>query len=137
MKMIESRIDSIKDDLELFDDDLQKYEYIIDLGKSLPNLEEEHKKDENLVQGCTSKVWLICEKKDDILVFKADSNAAIVKGLVKIILTIFNNLSAKEILDFDTQILQKLNLQEIITPNRQSGVQGMIKRIKEYAKAFA
>ncbi|AXH14398.1 sulfur acceptor/SufS accessory protein [Malaciobacter mytili LMG 24559] len=135
--MIESRIDSIKDDLELFDDDLQKYEYIIDLGKSLPNLEEEHKKDENLVQGCTSKVWLICEKKDDILVFKADSNAAIVKGLVKIILTIFNNLSAKEILDFDTQILQKLNLQEIITPNRQSGVQGMIKRIKEYAKAFA
>ncbi|MFV0564025.1 SufE family protein [Malaciobacter mytili] len=135
--MIESRIDSIKDDLELFDDDLQKYEYIIDLGKSLPNLEEEHKKNENLVQGCTSKVWLICEKKDDILVFKADSNAAIVKGLVKIILTIFNNLSAKEILDFDTQILQKLNLQEIITPNRQSGVQGMIKRIKEYAKAFA
>ncbi len=135
--MIESRINSIKDDLELFDDDLQKYEYIIDLGKSLPNLEEEHKKDENLVQGCTSKVWLVCEKKDDILVFKADSNAAIVKGLVKIILTIFNNLSVKEILDFDIQILQKLNLQEIITPNRQSGVQGMIKRIKEYAKAFA
>ncbi len=135
--MIESRIDSIKDDLELFDDDLQKYEYIIDIGKSLPNLEEEHKKDENLVQGCTSKVWLICEKKDNILVFQADSNAAIVKGLVKIILTIFNNLSAKEILDFDTQILQKLNLQEIITPNRQSGIQGMIKRIKEYAKAFA
>lgn len=135
--MIESKVDSIKEDLELFDDDLQKYEYIIDLGKSLPNLEEKHKKDENLVQGCTSKVWLVCEKKDGILVFKADSNAAIVKGLVKIILSIFNNLTAKEILEFDTQILQKLNLQEIITPNRQSGVQGMIKRIKEYAKAFA
>ncbi|AXH09129.1 sulfur acceptor/SufS accessory protein [Malaciobacter halophilus] len=135
--MVENRIDEIKDDLELFDDDLQKYEYIIDLGKSLEPLDEAHKKDENLVQGCTSKVWLICEKKDDILVFKADSNAAIVKGLVKILLTIFSGMKPQEIVDFDTQILQKLNLQEIITPNRQSGVQGMIKRIKEYANAFA
>lgn len=61
--MVENKIDEIKDDLELFDDDLQKYEYIIDLGKSLEPLEEKHKKDENLVQGCTSKVWLICEKR--------------------------------------------------------------------------
>ncbi|PHO12510.1 Fe-S metabolism associated SufE [Malaciobacter marinus] len=137
MKMVENKIDEIKEDLELFDDDLQKYEYIIDLGKSLEPLEEKHKKDENLVQGCTSKVWLICEKKDDILVFKADSNAAIVKGLVKILLSIFSGMKAQEIIDFDTQVLQKLNLQEIITPNRQSGVQGMIKRIKEYANAFA
>ncbi|RXJ92827.1 Fe-S metabolism associated SufE [Malaciobacter molluscorum] len=135
--MIENKIEEIKDDLEIFDDDLQKYEYIIDLGKSLEPLEEEHKKDENLVQGCTSKVWLICEKKDDKLIFKADSNAAIVKGLVKILLTIYSGLTPNEILQMDKQILQELKLEEIITPNRQSGVQGMIKRINEYAKAFA
>ncbi|RXJ98858.1 Fe-S metabolism associated SufE [Arcobacter sp. CECT 8986] len=135
--MIENKIEEIKDDLEIFDDDLQKYEYIIDLGKSLEPLEEEHKKDENLVQGCTSKVWLVCEKEDDKLIFKADSNAAIVKGLVKILLTIYSGLTPNEILQMDKQVLHELKLEEIITPNRQSGVQGMIKRINEYAKAFA
>lgn len=135
--MIENRIEEIKSDLEIFDDDLQKYEYIIDLGKSLTPLEEKHKKDENLVQGCTSKVWLVCEKDEDKLIFKADSNAAIVKGLVKILLTLYSGLTPNEILQMDKQVLQELKLEEIITPNRQSGVQGMIKRINEYAHAFA
>jgi cysteine desulfuration protein SufE len=90
--------------------------------------------DENLVQGCTSKVWLIKDKNSDELIFRADSNAAIVKGLVYMITTIFSNEKKDDINNLDINILDRLNLTEIITPNRQSGVQGMIKKIKEYAK---
>jgi len=134
--LMEQRVLQIKEDLELFDNDLDKYEYIIDLGKSLEPLDKDNEKDENLVQGCTSKVWLICEKKEDKLHFKANSNAMIVKGLVYILITLFSNLRAKEILDINLDVLKKLNLAEIITPNRQSGVVGMMKRIKEYAQAL-
>jgi len=131
---IEKKIDEFIEDLELFDDELDKYQYIIDLGKKLEKFDEANMIDENLVQGCTSKVWLIKEEVDGKLVFKADSNAAIVKGLVYIITTIFSNEDKNSINNFDINILDKLNLTEIITPNRQSGVQGMIKKIKEYAK---
>lgn len=133
---IKQRVDKIKDDLELFSDDLEKYEYIIDLGKQLEKLEPLHEKDENLVQGCTSKVWLICDKNNDKLFFKANSNALIVKGLVYILISVFSNLKPKEILEVNLDILKQLGLSEIITPNRQSGVVGMLKRIREYATAF-
>ena len=133
---IEQRVFQIREDLELFDNDLDKYEYIIDLGKTLAPLDPDQEKDENLVQGCTSKVWLICEKKEKKLYFKANSNAMIVKGLVYILISIFSNLSAKEILAINLDVLKKLDLAEIITPNRQSGVVGMMKRIKVYAKAL-
>jgi cysteine desulfuration protein SufE len=131
---VEKKIEEFKDDLELFDDELEKYQFIIDLGKKLNPLDEKEMVDENLVQGCTSKVWLVKDKKNDELIFRADSNAAIVKGLVYIITTIFSNEKKDDINNLDINILDKLNLTEIITPNRQSGVQGMIKKIKEYAK---
>lgn len=131
---IEKKIEEFKDDLELFDDELEKYQYIIDLGKKLNPLDEKDMIEENLVQGCTSKVWLLKDIKNNELVFKADSNAAIVKGLVYIITTIFSNEKKDDINNLDINILDRLNLSEIITPNRQSGVQGMIKKIKEYAK---
>ncbi|WP_428026950.1 SufE family protein [Arcobacter sp.] len=131
---IEKKIEEFKDDLELFDDELEKYQFIIDLGKKLNPLDEKDMVDENLVQGCTSKVWLVKDYENEKLIFKADSNAAIVKGLVYIITTIFSNEKKDDINNLDINILDKLNLTEIITPNRQSGVQGMIKKIKEYAK---
>lgn len=133
--MIKDIIEEFKEDLELFDDELEKYQYIIDLGKKLIPLDDKYMIDENLVQGCTSKVWLICEKLDGKLIFKANSDAAIVKGLVYILITIFSNNRAEDILDFDLELLTKLGLLEIITPNRQSGVRGMIKKIKEFAYA--
>jgi len=135
-KYIQKKLGEIKNDLELFDDDLDKYEYIIDLGKNLEPFDMHEQKEENLVQGCTSKVWLVCEPKENKLYFKANSNAQIVKGLVYIIISLFSNLSAMEILKTNNDILEELNLAEIITPNRQSGVRGMLKRIKEYAHAF-
>ena len=134
MTNIEQTIENIKDDLEFFEDELQKYDYIIDLGKKLQAFNEDDKKDEYLVQGCTSQVWLVPSIKDNILTIQGTSDAIIVKGLVYIILDIFNNRTIQEIQEFDINILSELGLAEIITPNRQSGVQGMIKKIIEVSK---
>lgn len=94
---IEKRLENIKEDLDFFDEELAKYEYIIDLGKKLPAFDEKNQIPENLVHGCTSQVWLICEKKDDKLIFKGTSDAIIVKGLVYIILEIFSNSTIEEL----------------------------------------
>lgn len=130
---IKQRVENIKEDLDFFDEELAKYEYIIDLGKKLPTFDEENKTPENLVHGCTSQVWLICEKKEDKLFFYGTSDAIIVKGLVYIILEIFSNSTIEELKEVDMDIVRELGLSEVITPNRQSGVIGMIKKIKEYA----
>jgi cysteine desulfuration protein SufE len=130
---IEKRVEEIKEDLEFFEDELQKYEYIIDLGKKLDPLDEKYQIPANLVHGCTSQVWLICEQIDNKLIFKGTSDAIIVKGLVYMILQIFSNSTIEELQEIDMDIVHELNLSEIITPNRQSGVIGMIKKIKEYA----
>ena len=130
---IEKRLENIKEDLEFFDEELAKYEYIIDLGKKLQPFDEKNQIPENLVHGCTSQVWLICEKKDNKLLFYGTSDAIIVKGLVYIILEIFSNSTIEELKDIDMYIVRELGLSEVITPNRQSGVIGMIKKIKEYA----
>lgn len=130
---IKQRVENIKEDLDFFDEELAKYEYIIDLGKKLPTFDEENKTPENLVHGCTSQVWLICEKKENKLFFKGTSDAIIVKGLVYIILEIFSNSAIEELKEVDMDIVRELGLSEVITPNRQSGVIGMIKKIKEYA----
>lgn len=133
MNIIEKRVNDIKEDLDFFEDELQKYEYIIDLGKKLPSFDEKNQIPENLVHGCTSQVWLICEKKEDKLFFYGTSDAIIVKGLVYIILEIFSNSTVEELKEVDMDIVRELNLSEVITPNRQSGVIGMMKKIKEYA----
>lgn len=130
---IEARVEEIKEDLDFFEDELQKYEYIIDLGKKLEPLDDEHKIPANLVHGCTSQVWLIVEQKDDKLYFYGTSDAIIVKGLVFMILQIFSGSSIEELKEIDMDIVHELKLSEVVTPNRQSGVIGMIKKIKEYA----
>lgn len=133
MSTIEQRVEEIKDDLDFFDDELAKYEYIIDLGKKLEEFDEKDKTPENIVHGCTSQVWLTCENKDGKLYFYGTSDAIIVKGLVYMILQIFSGSTIQELKDVDMDIVHELNLSEVITPNRQSGVLGMIKKIKEYA----
>ncbi|MCT7575027.1 SufE family protein [Aliarcobacter butzleri] len=133
MSTIEQRVEEIKDDLDFFDDELAKYEYIIDLGKKLEEFDEKDKTPENIVHGCTSQVWLTCENRDGKLYFYGTSDAIIVKGLVYMILQIFSGSTIQELRDVDMDIVHELNLSEVITPNRQSGVIGMIKKIKEYA----
>ena len=130
---IESKVENIKEDLDFFEEELQKYEYIIDLGKKLKPLDEEHQVPKNLVHGCTSQVWLICEQSDNKLFFYGTSDAIIVKGLVYMILEIFSGSTIEELKEIDMDIVHELGLSEVVTPNRQSGVIGMIKKIKEYA----
>ncbi len=133
MNKIQQRVEKIKEDLDFFDDELSKYEYIIDLGKKLPEFDEKDKIPSNIVHGCTSQVWLIHEIKDGKMYFHGTSDAIIVKGLVFMILEIFSDSTIQELKDIDMDIVHELNLSEVITPNRQSGVIGMMKKIKEYA----
>lgn len=130
---IESKVAEFKEDLDFFEDELQKYEFIIDLGKKLETLDDEYKIPANIVHGCTSQVWLICEEKDGKLFFKGTSDAVIVKGLVYMILQIFSGIDKETLKQTDMDIVYELELSEVITPNRQSGIIGMIKKIKEYA----
>ena len=134
MNIIEKRVEEIKENLEFFDDELAKYEYIIDLGKKLEEFKEEDKIPANIVHGCTSQVWLTHEIKDGKFYFYGTSDAIIVKGLVFMILKIFSDSTIEELKQIDMDIVHELNLSEIITPNRQSGIIGMMKKIKEYAQ---
>lgn len=133
MNSIEKRVENIKEDLDFFEDELSKYEYIIDLGKKLEEFNESDKIPENIVHGCTSQVWLTHETKDGKMYFHGTSDAIIVKGLVYMILQIFSDSTIEELKEIDMDIVHELKLSEIITPNRQSGVIGMMKKIKEYA----
>ncbi len=133
MSTIEQRVEEIKEDLDFFEDELQKYEYIIDLGKKLEEFDEKDKIPENIVHGCTSQVWLTHKQKDGKLYFYGTSDAIIVKGLVYMILKIFSDSTIQDLKDIDMDIVHELKLSEVITPNRQSGVIGMMKKIKEYA----
>lgn len=131
---IKDKVLKIKEDLDFFEDELQKYEYIIDLGKKLDKFDDKDKIPENIVHGCTSQVWLISEKKDEKLYFHGTSDTVIVKGLIYIILEIFSGEEIATLKETDMDVVYELGLSEVITPNRQSGVIGMIKKIKELAQ---
>ena len=129
-----NKINELKEELSFFDEELEKYEYIIELGKNSNSLDNEDKKEENIIQGCTSKLWLTYEYKNDNLIFHTDSDTVIVRGLATIIENIFSNEKAKDIVYFKTDILKGLGLTQIITPNRQNGIGNMIKQIQRLAK---
>ena len=131
---INEEIQTVVDELSIFFDVMDKYEYIIELGKSLGGLEERYKTEIYRVQGCQSKVWLHAYEKDNIIYFEADSDALIVKGLVQILIRIYTKHSAEEILNTDTSELKALGLGEIISSGRQNGIASMLKRIYSFAK---
>jgi cysteine desulfuration protein SufE len=131
---IEEKLKYFEEDLLLFEEETQKYEYIIDIGKNLKLLKDEDKVDSNLVKGCSSNVWVTYTKDEEKYYFHFDSEAIIVKGLCKIIQDIFNGQKKEDILNCDLQILSVLNMEAIISSNRQNGVKGMIEKIKEYVQ---
>ena len=128
--------EEIVDEFSMFDDWMQRYEYIIDLGKNLPLIQEEFKTDDNLIKGCQSKVWLKGEKKDDKIVFTADSDAILTKGIIAILIRVFSNQKASDILNADMDFIDKIGLKEHLSPTRANGLVSMIKNIKMYALAF-
>jgi cysteine desulfuration protein SufE len=126
----------IIDEFSMFDDWMQRYEYIIDLGKNLPLIKEELKTDDNLIKGCQSKVWLQGEQNDDKIVFTADSDAILTKGIIAILIRAFSNQKAIDILNADTDFIDEIGLKEHLSPTRANGLVSMIKNIKMYALAF-
>ncbi len=134
MNILEKRLDEVVEDFDLFDDELEKYEYIVDLGKRLKQISENNRNDAYLVKGCTSSVWIIPSLKNGKMIFEGDSNTVIVKGLVAILIKIFSDATPKEILGFDLKQLNRLGLAEIVTPTRQNGFTSIVNKIIEYAK---
>ncbi len=128
--------DAIIEDFELFDDWEGKYEYIIDLGKSLAGLADEHKTDQNIIQGCQSVVWLNAYKKDDLVFFEADSQAIIVKGLVNMLLKVLSGHRSEEILNADLYFIDKVGLTSHLAQTRSNGLASMVKQMKTYALAY-
>jgi len=128
--------EEIIDEFSMFDDWMERYEYIIELGKSLPLINESFKLDENLIVGCQSKVWLHSEIKDKTINFTADSDAILTKGIVAILLRVFNNQNPQDILDADLYFIDEIGLKEHLSPTRANGLVSMIKQIKLYALAY-
>lgn len=127
-------INELIENFELLDDWEDKYRYIIDLGAGLPPLEDRFRTEEWKVRGCQSQVWLVPEKKDGRLFFKGDSDAAIVKGIISIVLTIFSGKTPEEILQVDVDSLfGRLGLQEHLSPSRRNGLGAMTEKIRYYA----
>ncbi len=128
--------EEIVDEFSMFDDWMQRYEYIIELGKSLPLIDEKYKTDENIIKGCQSKVWVHAEEQEGKVVFTADSDAILTKGIIAILIRAFSNQSPQAILDADTQFIDEIGLKEHLSPTRANGLVSMIKQIKMYALAF-
>ncbi len=128
--------EEIIDEFAMFEDWMERYEYIIEIGKSIPLIDDAEKKEENLIKGCQSKVWLHSTIEDDKLTFTADSDAILTKGIVALLLRVFNHQTPKEILEAKTDFIDKIGLKEHLSPTRANGLVSMIKQIKLYALAF-
>lgn len=134
---IENAQKDIIDNFLFFDDWTQKYEYIIELSKDLEFMNKELKNEDNLIKGCQSKVWLHAKLSDGKINFLADSEAIITKGIISILLNVFNNRTPDEILSSNMDFIEKIGLKEHLSPNRANGLSSMYKQIKFYAIAFS
>ncbi len=126
----------IIEEFSIFTDWLDKYEYIIELGKNVPVIDEKAKTDENLIKGCQSRVWLSCNVEDGKLYFAADSDAIITKGIISLLIRVYNGQTPHDILCSDLSFIEAIGLQENLSPTRANGLVSMIKQIKMYALAF-
>ena len=127
--------EEIIEEFSMFDDCMERYEYIIDLGKSLPIVADQYKLEENLIKGCQSKVWLYSELDTDKVKFTADSDAILTKGIVALLLRVFSEQKPADILTAETTFIDKIGLKEHLSPTRANGLVSMVKQIKMYAIA--
>lgn len=136
MADINSIQDEIIGEFQLFDDWMDRYEYLIDLGKSLPIIEEQYKLDENLIKGCQSQVWLHAEGSREAVHFTADSDAILTKGLIALLIRVFDQQEAEAITGADLYFLDQIGLKEHLSPTRANGLLSMVKQMKFYALAL-
>ncbi|EAQ42607.1 MULTISPECIES: SufE family protein [unclassified Polaribacter] len=127
--------EEIIDEFSMFDDWMERYEYIIELGKSLPIIDDKYKLDENLIKGCQSKVWLYSELDDNSVKFTADSDAILTKGIVALLLRVYSGQKPEDILVAETHFIDEIGLKEHLSPTRANGLVSMLKQIKMYAIA--
>lgn len=129
--------DEIAEEFDLFDDQMDKYEYIIDIGKKLPALDAKYMTDDFLVKGCQSKVWLHAYEKDGKLYFEADSNTAITKGIIALLVRVLSGQSAADVKNAELNFIDRINLRAHLSSQRSNGLTSMIQKMKAYAAAFA
>jgi len=135
-KTIEEIEQEIIDEFSLFDSWDDKYEYIIDLGKKLPPLDEQYKKDENKVKGCQSTVWLVADYKDGRIYYKAESDAVIVKGLISMLIRVLSGQPADDIVNAKLDFIKEIGMMSHLAQTRSNGLLSMVKQMKNYALAF-
>ncbi len=135
MNTMKEKEEELIQEFEMFDDWMDKYNYIIELGKDLPMIDPQYKTEEFLISGCQSQVWLHPEYKDGKLYFSADSDAIITKGIVNLLIRVLSGHTPKEILDNDLSYLDAIGLKNHLSPTRSNGLASMIKQIKLYALA--
>jgi len=133
---IQEAENQIIEEFTLFDDWMDKYNYIIELGKSLPTIDEEYKTDRYLITGCQSNVWLQAECEDGKIYFKADSDAIITKGIIYLLIRVLSGRTADEIIDAKLDYLDAIGLKQHLSPTRSNGLVSMIKQMKVYALAY-
>ena len=125
------------DEFAMFTDWQDRYEHLIELGKELPLIAPENKTEENLVRGCQSRVWLNAEQKNDLVHFTADSDAMITKGIVALLVRVYNDRTPQEILGASTEFIDRIGLREHLSPNRANGLSAMLDQMKRYALAYS
>jgi len=133
---IQEKQEAVVEEFSMFDDWMDKYAYLIDLGKELPLIDEKYRTKQFLISGCQSRVWLHAELIDGKIVLTADSDAVITKGIVSLLVRVMSGHTPKEIIDADFEFLNSIGLSEHLSPTRANGLQSMIKQIKLYARAF-
>ena len=136
MQTIKEIQEEILEDFDMFEDWMQKYEYLIDLGKDLTSIEEEHKIEDNLIKGCQSRVWLHAEVKKDNIIFSADSDAIMTKGIIALLIRVLSGQSTNDIANAELGFINKIGLKEQLSATRANGLLSMIKQMKLYALAF-
>ena len=130
--------EEVIEEFSAFDDWMDKYQLLIDLGNEQPPLDERYKTEQNLIDGCQSRVWLQCDKDaEGNLVFQAESDALIVKGIIALLIKVISGHTPKEILDADLYFIEQIGLKDHLSPTRSNGLLAMVKQIKAYALAFS
>lgn len=128
--------DNVIEEFSAFDDWMDKYSLLIDLGNSLPALDERYKTESNLIEGCQSRVWLQADYVDGKIIFQGESDAVIVKGIVSLLISVLSGHTPQEILDADLYFIEKIGLKEHLSPTRSNGLVAMVKQMHLYAVVF-
>lgn len=136
MSKIKETQEEIVDEFSMFDDWMQKYEYLIELGKSLPLIDEQYKTEDNLIKGCQSQVWLHAENDGEKVVYTADSDAILTKGLIALMVRTLSGQKPTDIVEADMDFVDEIGLKEHLSPTRANGLLSMIKQMKYYALAL-